>query len=75
MTSATILDSNTFCRSIGLEPDDVKFIQVGSDFPIQNRPIYPLNVAYLNYAELHKDVVKQTIAEAIDKIMTLLSNI
>jgi ATP-dependent DNA helicase DinG len=70
MMSATILDSDTFCKGIGLEPDDVKVIRVGSDFPLRNRPIYPLNVAYLNYAELHKDAVKRIIAEAIDRIMT-----
>jgi ATP-dependent DNA helicase DinG len=70
MMSATILDSDTFCKGIGLEPDDVKVIHVGSDFPLQNTPIYPLNVAYLNYAELHKDAVKRTIAGAIDRIMT-----
>jgi hypothetical protein len=44
--SATILDSKTFCRSLGLAYDEVKFIQVDSDFPLQNRPIYPLNIAY-----------------------------
>ena len=70
MMSATILDSDTYCRGIGLEPDDVKVIGVGSDFPLQNRPIYPLDVAYLNYAELHKDAVKRIIAGAIDRIMT-----
>ena len=67
---ATILDSDTFCRSIGLQLNHVKVIRVGSDFPLQNRPIYPLNVAYLNYAELRKDTVKRIIAGAIDKIMT-----
>jgi hypothetical protein len=45
LMSATILDIETFCSSIGL--DDVKVIRVGSDFPAQNRPIYPLAAAYL----------------------------
>ncbi len=70
MMSATILDSDTFCTGIGLEPDDVKVIRVGSDFPLENRPIYPLGVAYLNYDALQKDAVKQKIAGAIDRIMT-----
>jgi ATP-dependent DNA helicase DinG len=39
--SATILDSKTYCRNVGLNVDEVKFIQVRSDFPIENRPIYP----------------------------------
>jgi ATP-dependent DNA helicase DinG len=70
MMSATILDKDAFCTSIGLAPQEVKFIQVPSDFPLQNRPINPLNVVYLNYESLHKDAVKRTIAEAIDRMMT-----
>ncbi len=47
MMSATILSKDMFCQSIGLPTEQVKFIQVGSDFPVQNRPICPLKVAYL----------------------------
>ena len=39
MMGATILDSKAFCRSLGLVHDEVKFIRVESDFPLQNRPI------------------------------------
>lgn len=70
MMSATILDKDALCKILGLKQEEVKFIQVPSDFPLQNRPIYPMNVAYLNYEALHKDNVKQAIAGAIDKIMT-----
>jgi ATP-dependent DNA helicase DinG len=37
MMSATILDCETFCRSLGLARDEVKFIQVGADFLLQDR--------------------------------------
>ena len=67
--SATILDVDTFCRSIGLPRDQVKFIAIGSDFPIENRPIYPLNVAYLNYASIHSEQVQRLLVQIIDKIM------
>lgn len=70
MMSATILDPNAFCSSIGLAFDDIKVIRVGSDFPIENRPISALGVAYLNYTNVHKDEVKLAISNAIDKIMT-----
>jgi len=70
MMSATILDAKAFCSSIGLNYDDVKLIRVGSDFPVKNRPIHALGVAYLNYNNLQKVEVKTTIAYAIDKIMT-----
>lgn len=72
--SATILDFDTFCRNVGLDPSQVKFIELGSDFPIQNRPIYQLNTAYLNYNSLQIESVQRSIAEAIDKIMNLHSN-
>jgi ATP-dependent DNA helicase DinG len=72
--SATILDVNTFCRNVGLDLKAVKFINVDSDFPIKNRPIYPLNTAYLNYASLQLESVQRQISNAIDKIMTLHNN-
>jgi ATP-dependent DNA helicase DinG len=74
MMSATILDSKAFCRSLGLTHDEVKFIRVESDFPLQNRPIYPLNIAYLNYNNLQQQAVQANIAMASDDIMTLHKN-
>lgn len=68
--SATILDVNTFCRNVGLELNAVKFISVDSDFPIQNRPIFPMNTAYLNYASLQLESVQREISNAVDNIMT-----
>jgi ATP-dependent DNA helicase DinG len=69
MMSATILDARAFCSSVGLKYEDVKVIQVGSDFPVKNRPIHAPGVAYLNYNNLQKMEVRRTIAHAIDKIM------
>jgi Rad3-related DNA helicase len=72
--SATILDSKEFCRNVGLRYDDVKFIQVDSDFPLQNRPIYPMSIAYLNFNNLQLQEVKTKISRAIDNLMTLHRN-
>ena len=55
--SATILNHKAFCRSVGLSPDQVKFIQVQSDFPVEHRPIYPPNVAYLNFSNDKENTV------------------
>ena len=60
--SATILNSEAFCRDVGLNVGDVKFIQVQSDFPVDNRPIHPLNIAYLNYNNLRLQEVRWSIA-------------
>ena len=72
--SATILDVNTYCRNIGLDPYHVKFIQAGSDFPIQNRPIYPMCTAYLNYSSLQLESVQRQISNAIGMIMDAHKN-
>jgi ATP-dependent DNA helicase DinG len=72
--SATILDIDTFCRNIGLDLDQVNFIEVGSDFPLENRPIYPLNVAHLNYASLQIPDIQRMIAAAIDVILCKHAN-
>jgi ATP-dependent DNA helicase DinG len=70
--SATILNPKAFCRSVGLKYDkEVKFIQVKSDFPIENRPIYPLKIAYLNFNNLQMPEIKSNITRTIDNIMTV----
>ena len=72
--SATILDHTEFCRNVGLDPDKVKFIHVPSDFPLEHRPIVPLNIAYLNYNNLQLSEVKIAIAGTVDNLMTMHGN-
>jgi ATP-dependent DNA helicase DinG len=67
--SATILNNKAFCKSIGLDPDEVKFIRVKSDFPVERRAIYPLNIAYLNYSNLQSIDIMSRIASAVDNLM------
>ena len=47
---------------------------LGQIFPVQNRPIYPRNIAYLNYNNLRQQEVKTKISRAIDNLMTLHKN-
>ena len=68
--SATILNKDVYCRSVGLEPEEVKFIRVPSDFPVVNRPIYPCRIAYLNYRSMREPKIMSKIAQTIDFIMT-----
>jgi Rad3-related DNA helicase len=74
--SATILDHRTFEKNLGLDTGDdrTKFIQIQSDFPIENRPIFPLSVEYLNFSNLQQTDVKTRISRAIDNIMHIHSN-
>lgn len=72
--SATILDIDAFCRNVGLNRDNVKFIQVYSDFPLENRHIYQLDIAHLNYKSLRLETTQQAIANAVDRIMYVHKN-
>ncbi|HET8847598.1 MAG TPA: ATP-dependent DNA helicase [Nitrososphaeraceae archaeon] len=74
--SATILNKKTFERNLGLNSEDhsTQFIQIQSDFPIENRPIFPLSVEYLNFSNLQQTRVKSKISRAIDNIMHIHSN-
>ncbi|MGN6624008.1 MAG: helicase C-terminal domain-containing protein, partial [Candidatus Nitrosocosmicus sp.] len=72
--SATILNNNAFCKSVGLAQEKVKFIQVKSDFPIENRTIYPLNIAYLNYSNLKSVDIISKISKAVDNLMSVHKN-
>lgn len=74
--SATILDHRTFEKNLGLDVggNRTKFIQIQSDFPIENRPIFPLSVEYLNFSNLQQTDVKTKISRAIDNIMHIHSN-
>jgi ATP-dependent DNA helicase DinG len=74
--SATILNGRAFCRSVGLatssyDNGDVKFIRIPSDFPVENRLIYPLNIEYLNFNNLQLEQVKNKIAKAVDNLMSI----
>jgi len=38
--SGTILDAKIWAENLGLNPDDVAFVSMDSDFPVENRPIF-----------------------------------
>lgn len=71
--SATILSKDYLCKVSGLKPDAVKFVQVrDSDFPVKNRPIHLMNVAWLNAKSMQENMPK--IANAVDNIMKTHKN-
>ena len=74
--SATILNHKSFEKNLGLNSEDneTKFIQIQSDFPVENRPIFPLSIEYLNFSNLQQMDVKTKISRAIDNIMHIHSN-
>ena len=51
LLSATILDRESFCRSVGLEPARVALVEVGHTFPVENRPLYDVTRGPMTYDE------------------------
>ncbi|MDA4123265.1 MAG: DEAD/DEAH box helicase family protein [Thaumarchaeota archaeon] len=73
MMSATVFSKDLLCTTVGLDPAEVSFIKVSeSVFPVSNRPIYAMNVAQLNRANLEASL--DGIARAVDEIMDRHSN-
>jgi Rad3-related DNA helicase len=67
LMSATILDPLTFCKSVGIEKDDVFFIRVPSTFPAENRLIIgDTTVGSMSYK--HKEI---TLPLMLDRISEL----
>lgn len=46
--SSTILNKTAFCYDLGIDPKDTAFLSLGSDFPVENRPIYYMPVMKMN---------------------------
>ncbi len=40
LMSGTILSKDLYCKPLGLDPQKVALIQIPSDFPLENRPVY-----------------------------------
>jgi Rad3-related DNA helicase len=71
--SATILSKDYLCKTTGLDPEKVKFIRVEkSDFPVKNRSIRLMNVAWLNAKTMNDSM--PSIARAVDNIMSMHKN-
>lgn len=65
--SATIIDRDVFCRTIGIDPTDVAFIRLPSPFPIQNRPIHYLRVGKMSMDNI--DATLPKIAEIVEMLL------
>jgi Rad3-related DNA helicase len=51
LLSATILDKESFCRGVGLNPDAVALVDVGHTFPVENRPLYDVTQGKMTYEQ------------------------
>lgn len=67
MMSATIVDVNVFCRTIGVDPSDVAYLRIPSPFPIANRPIH-----YLPVGKMSMDSIEGTLPKMAEVVKMLL---
>ena len=67
LLSATILDKEAFCRSVGLDPSNVALVDVEHTFPLENRPIYDVAQGKMTYEE--RDQTLPKLAETVVRVM------
>lgn len=54
ITSATILDFQTFMRNLGIDPADCETLAVDSEFPVENRPIFYSPIGDMSYKNIDR---------------------
>lgn len=67
MMSATILDKDIFCGSVGLDVTETSMLRIPSPFPTQNRPIH-----YMPAGSMSKDNIDKTLPILTEVVKVLL---
>ena len=70
--SATILDKDAFCKSLGIPIDQASFISLPSPFPTKNRPIFFCPIGKMTQKEIDRSLPK--LADAVKSIMNQHKN-
>jgi Rad3-related DNA helicase len=65
--SATILDGDAFCASVGLDPDRVALVDVSHTFPVENRPLYDVTQGKMTYE--HREETLPALARTLVCLM------
>jgi Rad3-related DNA helicase len=67
MMSATVLNYKLFCKNLGLDPKDVKFLSTQSEFKLERRPI--LDISKCNLSKKTMDVNKYIVADQVKELL------
>ena len=67
LMSATIVDKDIFCDSIGLNKSEVAYLSIPSPFPIQNRPMH-----FLPVGSMSKNFIDTTLPKMAEVVRMLL---
>lgn len=68
MMSATILDKDAFCESLGICKEEAAFISVPSPFPPENRPIL-----YAPVGKMSRNSVDETLPKLVEAVKAILA--
>jgi len=67
MLSATILDKEAFCGSLGLNVDDVSFVSIPTPFPAENRPVF-----FFPGGNMGADHIEQSLPKLLQMVKKIL---
>lgn len=67
MLSATVIDKDAFCRTVGVDPDKVAYLRLPSPFPKENRPIHYVPVGSMSKANI--DSTLPILVEAVKMLL------
>ena len=68
MMSATILDKDAFCESLGIDKKDCAFISLPTPFPAKNRPVITVSMGRMVQAEIDSTLPK--LVQGIKQILS-----
>ena len=67
LLSATILDSNFYCETLGIPTSQAAFISFDSPFPAENRPIH-----YMPVGRMSADNIDRTLPAMVEMVKAIL---
>lgn len=67
LMSATIVNRDVYCETLGIPRDQVAFLSLDSPFPIENRPILYISAGSMTQAEIDKSLPK--VAEIVKALL------
>ena len=72
--SATILDADLFCKTLGIETDQMSYIQEESPFDPAKSPIIGMNCCQTSYQSLQNENNMRQIVGAVEAILQMFPN-
>lgn len=67
MMSATVVDKEVFCRTVGLDPAQVAFLRIPSPFPVENRQVH-----FMPVGSMSRSKIDDTLPKMAQAVRTLL---